>query len=152
MAAQSSLSLSNPPNWPTNAPALDDVINALANEYVKKILKTPVIMTRNDDGPDDDNDHRSPPETPAKAASGSPTKAHERALAAAQSERNRAVKAAEQEKQEKLKALTQLAHQQVQHERQLKAIRNRILTSAPASPSSPAAASATEAASKTLSN
>ena len=67
MAAQSSLSLSNPPNWPTNAPALDDVINALANEYVKKILKTPVIMTRNDDGPDDDNDHGSS-ETPAASA------------------------------------------------------------------------------------
>ena len=139
------------PPWPTNAPALDDVINGLADAYVKKILKTPVIMTRNYDGPDDDNDHRSLSETPAKAASGSPTKAPERALAAVQSERNSAVKAAEQEKQEKLKALTQLAHQQVQHERQLKAIKNRILTSAPTSPSSPAAASVTEAASKALS-
>ena len=47
-------------NWPVNAPSLHETLNALAESYAIKLLKTPVIMTKkNNNNEDNVNDHKS---------------------------------------------------------------------------------------------
>tara|TARA_B110000977_G_C10932075_1_gene437504 strand:- start:88 stop:603 length:516 start_codon:yes stop_codon:yes gene_type:complete len=87
--------------WPTEAGVLDsnEVINALADAYVEKILKTPVIMTKDIGRP-------SPLHVPPVQTTGIPS-----SLA---------------EKNKELNVLRKrIAEQQILHEQQLRRIRNQ---------------------------